>query len=349
MTDPHLFLPLRTVLHRRQLRKQLHPTYLDACRFFNCTLIDRTQTLETGLEFHILDPLQGLTPTPDGFDDICDQVGAEVVKQAVTSGKRVQLLWSGGIDSTTALVAIYKALERADRLDLLRVLLSQDSVQEYQRFFAEVIQKHLHYTIFTPPLYPHLNPQCLVVTGEHGDQLFGSDKLRPFVLSGEAFRPYWEVLPVIIDRKLGRLQASEKAMAYLHPQIQRAPISIHTLYDYLWWMNFSLKWQFVSMRLLAHVSPQPHMRLGETLIHFFQHRTFQQWALRSRSQKIKETWRSYKYPAKAYIYAFHADQQYLEEKEKEPSLKEAIVKPKSFFRPLQSLWSRSRGYIVTSR
>lgn len=157
MTDPHLFLPLRTVLHRRQLRKQLHPTYLDACRFFNCTLIDRTQTLETGLEFHILDPLQGLTPTPDGFDDICDQVGAEVVKQAVTSGKRVQLLWSGGIDSTTALVAIYKALERADRLDLLRVLLSQDSVQEYQRFFAEVIQKHLHYTIFTPP--PLSSPQ----------------------------------------------------------------------------------------------------------------------------------------------------------------------------------------------
>jgi asparagine synthetase B (glutamine-hydrolysing) len=188
MKSPHLFLPLRVVLHHRQLRKQLHPVYQDACRFFSCTLIDRTQTLETGLEFQILDPLEGLTPTSENFDKICDQVGDQVVRQAVAAGKTVQLLWSGGIDSTTALVAIYKALEREDRLDTLHVLLSQESVQEYQRFFAEVIHPHLHYTIFKPPLYPYLDPQCLVVTGEHGDQLFGSDKLRPFVWSGEAFR-----------------------------------------------------------------------------------------------------------------------------------------------------------------
>ena len=332
MQAAHLFLPLHAVLHKRSLQKQLHPVYQDACRFFHCTLIDRTQTLETGLEFQILEPLEGLTPASEAFYAICDRMGQQVARQALAEHKTIQLLWSGGIDSTTALVALYRALEKEDRLDALHVLLSQESIHEYQRFFAEIVQPRLCYTIFTPPLYSHLDSQCLVVTGEHGDQLFGSDKLRPFVLSGQAFRPYEEVLPVIIDRKLGRLRACDKMMSYLQPQIQRAPVPIDTLYDYLWWMNFSMKWQFVSLRLLAHLEPYMPMRLDDTLIHFFQHRAFQQWALRARTEKIKDAWPTYKYPAKAYIYAFHEDPQYLEEKEKEQSLKEAIVQPRSFFR-----------------
>lgn len=87
---------------------------------------------------------------------------------------------------------------------------------------------------------------------------------------------------------------------------------------------------------LPRVTPQHQLlktrQLGDTLIHFFQHRAFQQWVLRARTEKLKDTWPTYKYPAKAYIYAFHEDQQYLEEKEKEQSLKDAIVQPRSFFR-----------------
>ena len=38
--------------------------------------------------------------------------------------------------------------------------------------------------------------------------------------------------------------------AYLAPQLAKAPFPIVTLFDFLWWINYSLKWQHVSLRLL---------------------------------------------------------------------------------------------------
>lgn len=328
-TNKIKFLPLGGILNDRRLRKRLRPEYVAACRFFSAPLIDRTATLDAGLDFDVLDPLGTIPKTERSFGEICAEAGEQIARKASAENKKIQLLWSGGIDSTLALVSVLKALKTRGELYRLEVLLSKDSINEYPDFFRDVIEPELRYVLFTPPIYSFLDAEKLVVTGEHGDQIFGSDKAQHFVITKQAFRPYREILPLVIERKLGSARAAAAVIEYLAPQVERSPVPVETLFDYLWWMNFSLKWQHVSLRML-NGERREGFSLGENFVHFFSGRSFQAWSVSNHGSKIKDTWKSYKYVAKELIYDFHADEHYLLNKEKEQSLKDAIITEKSF-------------------
>ena len=316
------FIPLKTIL--RSTDYKFHEVYKNACIFFGAPLIDRTKTLDAGEAFEVLDPLQ-TQRTDKTFAESSDLRAASLVSLALESQRKIQVLWSGGIDSTLALCALEKALNKVNSLHLLDVLLSKESIDEYPRFYKDIIENKITHKLYTPPIYKELSPDKIVVSGELGDQLFGSDKLKYHVQTGEAFRPYTDVLPYLIDRKLG-IGKAEKLMAYLAPQIEKSPIKIITLYDYLWWMNFSMKWQHVSLRLIKNL-PEESFILNENYFNFFQSKTFEAWSISQPTLKINETWPSYKQVAKEYIYETHQDKDYLMNKEKEQSLKEVIFCP----------------------
>ncbi len=94
-------------------------------------------------------------------------------------------------------------------------------------------------------------------------------------------------------------------------------------------MNFSLKWQHVSLRMIYSME-NVHLSLDENIIHFFSAKNFQNWSISNHERKIKSSWKSYKYIAKEYIFDFHKDENYLFNKEKEQSLKDAINSSPTF-------------------
>lgn len=333
-------LSLGEILKDRRLKKRLRPAYIEACRFFACPLVDRTETLDCGVDFEVLDKLENLAPTEKSFKQICDERAKTIFHQAFAENQKIQMLWSGGIDSTLALVSLYKVLRDAGELQRLEILLSEESIAEYPSFYENVIQPNLKYTVFTPPIYDYLDARKIIITGEHGDQLFGSDKAKYYILAGEAFRPYQEILPFMIARKFGSEKSVNPVMDFLAAQIKKSPIEIVTLFDYLWWLNFSLKWQHVALRLIAS-APDAKLALGENLIHFFSAQDFQSWSISNHYYKIKKTWSSYKFAAKECIYDFHPDRNYLLHKEKEASLKDAILESPTVFdyikRPFRNL------------
>ena len=318
------FLPLNAILGDRRLKKRLRPEYVEACRFFSSPLIDRTGTLESGVDFDVLDALDDFSETDKNFAEICDERATFIAQKAIRQNRKIQLLWSGGIDSTLALVSLFKELEKREELQRLEVLLSKESIEEYRSFFEEVIRKKLNYILFNPPIYSRLDTKKIIVTGEHGDQIFGSDKARHFVITKQAFRPYTEILPCVIARKLGSDKSVDAIISYLEPQIKKSSVPVKTLFDYLWWMNFSLKWQHVSLRMIYSME-NINLSLDENIIHFFSAKDFQNWSVKHHDKKIKNSWKSYKYVAKEYIFDFHRDENYLINKEKEQSLKDAIV------------------------
>ena len=319
---PVYYLSKKQLFTQSHWRKRALPVYLKACQFFGATLIDRTKTLETGIDFKVIDPM--ITPIAhiDSFEALCEQRAYQLIELA--KGRTIRVLWSGGIDSTVALIALESALAAKGNMAQLKVLLSTESIAEFPSFFQEKIEGKLDFTLMKTTIYEHLDQAELNLTGEHGDQLFGSDKLKYWVQSGEAFRPYQEILDYVISRKLGTEKHTQALIDYLAPQLSKSPIPIHTLYDYLWWMNFSMKWQNVSMRLI-HGMKESHELLNQSIFHFFQSTDFQQWSLLNHHQKIDSTWNSYKQPAKDYIYQYHDDKDYWRYKEKEPSLKQVIV------------------------
>ena len=175
-------------------RLQLREEYALTARFFFCGIIDRTQTLDTGFPYRVMDPIPA--PAAPGepsasFAQICDDIGRELVARAAADGKEIQVLWSGGIDSTLVLISLLKAAEQAGRTDLLEVVLTIDSVQEYPRFFDRFIRGRLRCLPASHPVFSYLDDDKMIVTGEHGDQLFGSDYLAKYVPTGTAWRP-WE-------------------------------------------------------------------------------------------------------------------------------------------------------------
>ena len=320
---------MNSILGDRRLRKILRPEYIAACRFFSAPLIDRTETLDAGIGFEILDPLNDFSVSEKSFSAICAERAEAICKKSFVENRKIQLLWSGGIDSTLALVSIYKALEKCDGLENLEILLSIDSVAEYPAFFRDVIENNLTHIFFEPPIYDFLDERKIIVTGEHGDQLFGSDKVQHFMMTNQAFRPFEEILPFVIARKLGSTKSVDAILSYLAPQIEKSPVKIETLFDFLWWMNFSLKWQHVSLRMF-YADETMRFSLDKNFVHFFSAKDFQNWSISNHDLKIKKTWKSYKYIAKECIFDFHKDENYLLNKEKEQSLKDAIISQPDF-------------------
>ena len=322
---------MNSILGDRRLKKRLRPEYIAACHFFSAPLIDRTETLDAGIRFEILDRLKDFSETEKSFSEICAERAEAICKRSFAENRKIQLLWSGGIDSTLALVSIFKELEKRDELNRLEILLSKESVAEYPKFFRDVIEKRLNYVFFEPPIYDFLDAEKIIVTGEHGDQIFGSDKIQHYVNTNQAFRPFEEILPIMIARKLGSTESVDSLISFLMPQIEMSPVKIKTLFDFLWWMNFSLKWQHVSLRMFYSIEDE-RFSLDKNFIHFFSAKDFQNWSISNHEFKIKKTWKSYKYIAKECIYEFHKDEDYLLNKEKEQSLKDAIISAPSLMR-----------------
>ena len=311
-------------MSNRRLKKILRPEYIAACRFFSAPLIDRTETLDAGIEFEVLDGLKDFSVSEKSFSEVCADRAAFIAQKSFAENRKIQILWSGGIDSTLALVSIFKELEKRDELNRLEILLSKESVAEYPKFFRDVIEKRLNYVFFEPPIYDFLDAEKVIVTGEHGDQIFGSDKIQHYVNTNQAFRPFEEILPIMIARKLGSTELVDSLISFLMPQIEKSPVKIKTLFDFLWWMNFSLKWQHVSLRMFYSIEDE-RFSIDKNFIHFFSAENFQNWSISNHDLKIKKTWKSYKYIAKECIYDFHKDEYYLLNKEKEQSLKDAII------------------------
>lgn len=319
------YLSEKRLFHERKWRNMANPIYLKTCEFFGATLIDRTESIDTGIKFHLIDPINELSKSNKTFEEICERTASEITQK--TPNKTIRVLWSGGIDSTVALISLIKDLKNKDQVPRLKILLSKESINEFPSFYKHEIENRIVYQLIRDTIYNHIDDDEISVTGEHGDQLFGSDKLKYAVETGEAYRPYQDVLEYFISRKLGTEKHTTSIIDYLSPQLKYSPVKIDTFYDYLWWMNFSMKWQNVSLRLIYGLN-KSHKDLNKSIIHFFQNTEFQNWSISNHDKKIKKEWKSYKYVAKKYIYDFHKNHDYFVNKEKEPSLKEVIVNKK---------------------
>jgi len=292
-------------------------------KYFGSPLFDRTRTIDAGFKYEILDKIEFWPSKQLSFDEICEQVAGDIIKEAIEKKIKIQILWSGGIDSTVALIAIYNECKRNNCFELIDVLYSNESIIEYPVFFKTYVKNNLNHTLFNPPIAKHLDPEKLIITGEHGDQLFGSDKLESYVKDGSAFSYYEDVFEFIIGRYYGDKKAFRAIMDFIAPQIDASPVRIQTLFDLFWWFNFSLKWQLVSLRLPFCCGIRSRAIYDRTR-HFFRDQRFQNWSLINQSLKINGDWPSYKFIAKNYIYNFTQDQKYRDSKLKERSLNKTI-------------------------
>ena len=75
-------------------------------------------------------------------------------------------------------------------------------------------------------------------------------------------------------------------MTLLGKQAKCCPFPIVTTFDWLWWVNFSMKWKYVGLRMLNRQEVLGRDR-AERLHHFFGSHAFQGWALSPEAHAVK--------------------------------------------------------------
>ena len=107
--------------------------------------------------------------TESTFKDICLNRGYEFVQ--ISNQKKIAVMWSGGLDSTTLLCSLI--MNDINRSRLV-ILYTKDSVKEYP-FFYEYLRKHGYTLLHMDRATYHkvlTNPNYYITSGSCGDELF---------------------------------------------------------------------------------------------------------------------------------------------------------------------------------
>lgn len=223
----------------------------------------------------------------------CEKRGQELA----TLGSKIYLLWSGGLDSTTAFLILREAL----RASQLAVLYTADSLTEYPGFFETHIEGTYESHRFSmTTMAQTMEKFCklgIIVTGEIGDQIFGS--AWSTVGTEQELKANWK------DFKGGTLLRIPRVEQF----VESCPRTIENALDVLWWFNYAMKYQYVQMRmLLDNTSTQ----LNKNLYHFFDTSDFNDYAVSidSGTRMPGFDMKNYKYPMREVIYKLSKDKEY---------------------------------------
>lgn len=306
----------------------------DYFRIYNMGVspVDRTHTLRLPIKTHSLFPLPTPLSTSKLYEDICMERARELLARADRLDAPIYSFWSGGIDSTLALISLVANATPAQK-DRITVLLSDASISENPRFYKEHIHGKLR--MDTSSAFPHLfGEKAIFINGEHNDQVFGSDIVAKVINNYGAaviHQPYSaDFFTKFFDAILGDTESARFFVGLFEKLRAKAPVPIATNYDLFWWINFALKWQTVHMRMLSHLSARRASLVTEEYRRdyyapFYATDDFQRWSMSNPDKKIKDTWASYKWTAKDVIFKYTGDAEYRDTKIKRASLNHLVT------------------------
>lgn len=288
--------------------------------------IDRFDGMKQPFKLKNICPLPKLTPgmKPLPFDELCLIRANELI----STGKVINVAWSGGIDSTCLIVALLMCGIPKDQLIIHGTYIS---VNENPEFYKNIIVKQglnhkiNSYTgnyIFTE--FPEGDE--LFVSGEAGDQIsVNSMTLLKTYDPDRWHKPYIQTL-------------SQKHVDALEPHITNGnnylPEPLETLVDLNWWIGFNLMYQYIITRQLSAIHDASNWQ--NKLIPFFDTQEFQTWGVLLRGRdKIKDSVNTYKFQFKDFIYSYDKNEDYWINKLKVQSMKSRFNQADQFFTVLE--------------
>lgn len=266
----------------------------------------KTDQFHFSLQSETIEELLRLKPRNMSFADCCHQRALELL---ALNKDFYYIAYSGGIDSTTAIVSLLSTWP-VEALKKVRIFLTQHSITENPHFFSNYISQFKLLSFLDNPSQFLVGQNSIMIMGELGDQLFGADFLG---ITSQKFgdealhKDFREYVPKTLGSYFLDDELGKKVFANIEPIVEESPFPIRTTHDFFWWLNFTQKWQHVKYRFVALASWDLHAKYGTHILNFYDTPYFQQWSLNNHDKKIGPTWDSYKYVAKDFIYSFTKD------------------------------------------
>lgn len=232
------------------------------------------------------------------FGDVCLHTAGKISSM---TDRPIAVSWSGGIDSTAALVALLQIVP----VDRLTVVCTKNSIEEFPSFYHHKIKDRLR--VVDPGFLALHFRDFFAVSGDGGDTVWGVIDDSFWSAHSKNINDPWQHC---IDR------AIMPDMDFVEEFCSWSGTDITSWLDLRTWFYLCCKWQDKCMRPY-------YLRHGLTprdTIAFYDFDTFQHWTMNNRDKIIGHTWQDYKVPAKEFIFQYHNDIDYLRNKSKENSI-----------------------------
>jgi hypothetical protein len=276
----------------------------------NVAYIDRTGVTVNPIRSTTVDhiKLPEADPTFNKTFRECALITAEnIYKKHTEHQVPIRLFWSGGIDSTAALLAFIELLGIAEAKRSIEIVMSSRSILENPYTWEKVVRKE-NFTIHNALHFKEQwNGDSIIVNGECGDQVQGGEGYRNLgnIFGANAITTPWnlENISKFVSIRSGlNTQQTEQLVHIFVQQVQQAPIPLTTMGDFSWWLNFSGKWASTYYRT-ATKSPSALTNefFDNYFFPFYASDEFQLWSMYTRHEQHKGDWASYKWAAKDFI------------------------------------------------
>jgi hypothetical protein len=296
-------------------------TWLTLFKIFppGVSFVDRTGIIK--IPIRTATPAQVSLPTPDptfnlSFGDCAINRAKEIYQKHLEHGVPIRLQWSGGIDSSAALAAFIQLLGVAESKRCLEIVMTSEGIIENPFMWEQVIRKEEFKIVNTMKFTEQWNGDAIMVNGEGGDQVQGTDLYRGIIQQhgAQAFTVLWTEGSVVefikFKGKVTEQDARDLAVVLIN-QVKQAPIEIVTLADFWWWINFTCKWASTFYRIVTKTTrPITADFIDNYFFPFYSSKDFQLWSMYKRDEKHKGNWATYKWKAKDFVCDFLGDDSY---------------------------------------
>lgn len=255
---------------------------------------------------HIAHPCNIVTTNPyqwrsdsQDFSTVCLKTASKISQH---TDRPLAVLWSGGIDSTTALVALLQTVP----WERIVVVCNQHSELENPGLFKKIIQPHLQVLSVTD--WQQNKDQYFTVSGDAGDTTWAVLDHSAFEQNHNFNQPWRQVLD---------LSPMEGNTDFLEMFCSWSGRTINTVLELRAWFYLCCKWQSKSM-VLFHDNPGLNPQNACAFYDFDD--GFSIWTMNNLDKIIGDHWHQYKMPAKKFIFDFDGNTDYYTYKEKEYSV-----------------------------
>lgn len=266
--------------------------------------------------------------------DLYDERAIEIFKNAKIQNKKICIMWSGGIDSTSILVSFLKNLSPSDH-EILTVILTTTSIIENFNFYSKFISEKLNCLNYLDvEMTDDFLNKHIVIHGDPGDCLFGPSMpmYRSFIANGTHNTRWKDHLPKMkeeLNKIAGTVMPHKNFGDWYVDKITNNLIDskqdtyVSSISDWWWWAYFNFRWEFSCQRPFFYLrnfscvhSISQHNINEFAKNTFFNTEKFQLWSYSNLKSLVGGDVRNHKKEIKEYIFHFDQDENFQKNKDK---------------------------------
>lgn len=278
----------------------------------NISFVDRSNVITPPIHVDTLDhiKLPALDPNFNlSFRDCAIARAEEIYQKHLEFNVPIRIGWSGGIDSSAALMSFIELLGMERAKQVIEVSMTNQSMIENPWVWEKVVRKENFKVVNAMGFSENWDGSEIIVNGEGGDQVHGADIYRTLIklYGADALTMTWTpevIIKHVSAQTAGILDSNEaEFLANLFiSKVQQSGLNITTLADFWWWLNFTCKWASTYYRvLLKSARPLTKDYVDNYFFPFYGSEKFQLWSMYKREEKHQGSWETYKWKAKEFV------------------------------------------------